>query len=130
MIIPQIETAQGLGNVDKIAAVEGVDALLIGPYDLSTSLGIPGQFENARFRDATRQVLEACERHGKVAVLATMDVGGFRRPVEWIQDADVPRRCVDLPTGSQALLPLDPRVPQCQWPHGFINLMVMITPRN
>jgi 2-keto-3-deoxy-L-rhamnonate aldolase RhmA len=75
MIIPQIETAQGLRDVDRIAAVEGVDALLIGPYDLSTSLGIPGQFEHTAFRDATRRVVEACERHGKAAVLATMDVG-------------------------------------------------------
>jgi 2-keto-3-deoxy-L-rhamnonate aldolase RhmA len=48
---------------------------LIGPYDLSTSLGIPGQFDNAKFRDATRQVVGACERHGKAAVLATIDVG-------------------------------------------------------
>jgi 2-keto-3-deoxy-L-rhamnonate aldolase RhmA len=75
MIIPQIETAQGLRDVDRIAAVEGVDALLIGPYDLSTSLGIPGQFDHTAFRDATRRVLEACERHGKTAVLATLDVG-------------------------------------------------------
>jgi 2-keto-3-deoxy-L-rhamnonate aldolase RhmA len=75
MIIPQIETAQGLRDVDRIAAVEGVDALLIGPYDLTTSLGIPGQFDHTEFRDATRRVVEACERHGKAAVLATMDVG-------------------------------------------------------
>jgi 2-keto-3-deoxy-L-rhamnonate aldolase RhmA len=75
MIIPQIETAQGLGDVDRIAAVEGVDALLIGPYDLTTSLGIPGQFDHTAFRDATRRVVEACERHGKAAVLATMEVG-------------------------------------------------------
>jgi 2-dehydro-3-deoxyglucarate aldolase/4-hydroxy-2-oxoheptanedioate aldolase len=74
MIIAQIETAQGLENVDAIAAVDGVDALWIGQYDLTTSLGIPGQFDRAEFRDATRRVVEACQRHGKATVLAVMDV--------------------------------------------------------
>jgi len=74
MILVQIETAQGLDDVDRIAAVDGVDALWIGQYDLTTSLGIPGQFDHPQFRDATRRVVEACRRHGKVAVLGGMDV--------------------------------------------------------
>jgi 2-dehydro-3-deoxyglucarate aldolase/4-hydroxy-2-oxoheptanedioate aldolase len=74
MIIAQIETTQGLEDVDRIAAVEGVDALWIGQYDLTTSLGIPGQFDHPEFRDATRRVVEACRRHGKAAALGLLDV--------------------------------------------------------
>jgi 2-keto-3-deoxy-L-rhamnonate aldolase RhmA len=74
MIIAQIETTQGLENVDRIASIDGVDALWVGQYDLTTSMGIPGQFDRTEFRDALRLVAEACRRHGKVAVLGVMDV--------------------------------------------------------
>src|SRR5207237_4553251 len=74
MIIAQIETAEGLNNVEKIAAVDGIDALWIGQFDLTTSLGIPGQFDRPEFQDATRRVIEACRVNGKVAVLGMTDV--------------------------------------------------------
>src|SRR5262249_24965112 len=74
LIIAQIETAEGLEDVDEIAAVEGIDALWIGQFDLTASLGIPGDFASPVFRAATRRVVEACHAHGKAAVLAVMDV--------------------------------------------------------
>jgi 2-dehydro-3-deoxyglucarate aldolase/4-hydroxy-2-oxoheptanedioate aldolase len=104
MIIAQIESACGIEEVDRIAAVDGVDALWIGQYDLTTSLGIPGQFDRPEFREATRRVVEACQRHGKAAVLAVMDVeelcagpsNGFRMLVYaadlWIYQQAL-RRC-------------------------------------
>src|SRR5687768_6356622 len=52
LLIAQIETAAGLANVEEIAAVEGIDVLWIGQFDLSNSLGIPGQFNHAKFVDA------------------------------------------------------------------------------
>jgi 2-keto-3-deoxy-L-rhamnonate aldolase RhmA len=64
-LIAQIETAAGIENVDAIAAVEGIDVLWIGHFDLSNSLGIPGQFEHPRFKQALSTVLAACQRHGK-----------------------------------------------------------------
>jgi 2-dehydro-3-deoxyglucarate aldolase/4-hydroxy-2-oxoheptanedioate aldolase len=73
LLIAQIETAEGLANVDAIAAVERIDALWIGQFDLTTSLGIPGQFEHPLFVDGTRRVLEACRKPGKAATLAVMD---------------------------------------------------------
>lgn len=60
--VPLIETAEGIANVDAIAAVEGVDMLWIGHFDLSASLGIPGQFDHPDFSaavDAVRQVAVA-----------------------------------------------------------------------
>jgi 2-dehydro-3-deoxyglucarate aldolase/4-hydroxy-2-oxoheptanedioate aldolase len=60
--------------VDAIAAVDGVDALWIGQFDLTTSLGIPGQFDHPKFLDATKRILDACHKHNKAATLAVMDV--------------------------------------------------------
>ena len=65
-LIAQIETAAGVENVNAIAAVDGIDVLWIGHFDLSNSLGIPGQFDHPRFRDALDEVLAACRQHGKV----------------------------------------------------------------
>ena len=66
VIVPIIETALGVESADFIAALPAVDALFLGPYDLSTDLGFPGDFESAPFREALLQVKSACIRHGKV----------------------------------------------------------------
>jgi 2-keto-3-deoxy-L-rhamnonate aldolase RhmA len=65
-LIAQIETAAGIENVDAIAAIDGIDVLWIGHFDLSNSLGIPGQFTHPRFKEALDTVLAACRRHHKV----------------------------------------------------------------
>jgi 2-dehydro-3-deoxyglucarate aldolase/4-hydroxy-2-oxoheptanedioate aldolase len=73
LLIAQIETTEGLANVDAIAAVDGIDALWIGQFDLTASLGIPGQFDHPLFVDGTRRILEACHKHNKATTLAVMD---------------------------------------------------------
>ncbi len=58
--IPMIETEEGIANVEAIAAVEGVDALFVGPMDLCYGLGLsPGDFTNQRFKDAIARILAA-----------------------------------------------------------------------
>ncbi len=52
VVIVQIEHIRGVENLEAILAVDGVDGFLLGPYDLSGSLGIPGQFEHPRFIEA------------------------------------------------------------------------------
>jgi 2-keto-3-deoxy-L-rhamnonate aldolase RhmA len=69
MVIAQIESGDGVANVDRIAAVEGVDVLWVGHSDLSVNLGIPGQFDNPMFGDAIDRVIAACRAHGKGAGL-------------------------------------------------------------
>jgi 2-keto-3-deoxy-L-rhamnonate aldolase RhmA len=59
LAIPQIESPSAVDNAADIAAVDGVDALFVGPLDLSTSLGVPGETESDRFRDAVDRVLDA-----------------------------------------------------------------------
>jgi 2-keto-3-deoxy-L-rhamnonate aldolase RhmA len=65
MVIVQFETADALGRADEIAAVEGVDMVLIGTNDLLADMGIPGQYEHERVREAYAQTIAACRRHGK-----------------------------------------------------------------
>jgi 2-keto-3-deoxy-L-rhamnonate aldolase RhmA len=55
------------------AAVDGVDVLWVGHFDLSNFMGIPGQFDDPRFDAAMRRVAEVCRRHGKVAGFMATD---------------------------------------------------------
>lgn len=64
-IFAQIETAEGVENADAIAALKGIDCLWVGHFDLSASLGIPGEFGNAKFAKAIAQVAAACAKHNK-----------------------------------------------------------------
>lgn len=67
LLIALIETVQGIENVDKIAALDGIDVLWVGQFDLTKSMGIPGQFTHPDFLEAVERVLAACRRHGKAA---------------------------------------------------------------
>jgi 2-keto-3-deoxy-L-rhamnonate aldolase RhmA len=64
--IAQIESKLGVDNAEAIAAIDGVDVLLIGPNDLSISLGIPGEFDHPLEVEAIKRVIAACKKHGKV----------------------------------------------------------------
>ena len=66
-------TPEGIAAAEEIAAVEGVDALQIGSNDLTTAMGIPGQFKHERLRDAFRTTIAACRKVGK-----PMIPGGIR----------------------------------------------------
>lgn len=67
--IPMIETAEAIANIDDILATEGVDAIYVGPSDLSISLGLaPGNHDHEpAFADALDTILSACARHDVVA---------------------------------------------------------------
>ena len=91
LLIAQIETAQGVENADEIAAVDGIDCLWIGHFDLTNSLGIPAQFTHPDYRRAVDRVLDACRRHGKAPgfMVASPEEGraalaqGFRCIAYW-----------------------------------------------
>jgi 2-dehydro-3-deoxyglucarate aldolase/4-hydroxy-2-oxoheptanedioate aldolase len=91
VLIAQIENRSGLENVERIAAVDGIDILWIGQFDLSNFLGIPGQFEHPTFLDALERVVAACDHHGKTAafMVPTVEEGterlrqGFRCLAYW-----------------------------------------------
>jgi 2-keto-3-deoxy-L-rhamnonate aldolase RhmA len=65
MVIAMLETPAGIENAAAIAAVPGVDALMIGPADLSAELGMPGELKHPRIREAWFDALAAARRHDK-----------------------------------------------------------------
>ena len=64
-IFAQIETKEGVDNADEIAGTDGIDCLWVGHFDLSCSLGEPGQFQTRTFLEAIDTVVAACRKHGK-----------------------------------------------------------------
>ncbi|MEO7649292.1 MAG: aldolase/citrate lyase family protein [Bryobacteraceae bacterium] len=80
-IIAQIESTTGLSNLDAIAATEGVDVLWVGHFDLSQSMGIPGQFHHPRFLEGLKQVVDCAKRHGK---LSGIQPGSAAQRDEWM----------------------------------------------
>ena len=80
--IPMIETAEAIENLDEILSVPGVDAIYVGPADLSISLGLGpyGNDGNAVFDDALSTIVAACQRHGVVpGIHACGPLTPFRR---------------------------------------------------
>ena len=63
--IVQIETAEVLHHLDAVAALDGIDVLFIGPSDLSMALGIFGQFDHPRFKDALKATVNTAQKAGK-----------------------------------------------------------------
>jgi 2-keto-3-deoxy-L-rhamnonate aldolase RhmA len=59
IVIVQIEHQSALDNLAEIFSVSGVDGFIIGPYDLSCSMGIPGEFDRPEFIIAMRNILQA-----------------------------------------------------------------------
>jgi 4-hydroxy-2-oxoheptanedioate aldolase len=67
LTIVQVESLPAVEHVNAIAAIEGVDMLFLGPWDLSLAMGCLGDFQNPDFARAVRRTGEAAARHGKAA---------------------------------------------------------------
>ena len=65
LVIVMLETPLAIRNADAIAAVPGIDVVLIGTNDLCAELGIPGQFVDPRVEEAYRTVVAACKKYNK-----------------------------------------------------------------
>ena len=78
LIITQIESEEGVRNIDEILQVEGIDAVIIGPNDLSDSMGIVGQTGHPQVQEAIGRVVEACRRHGKFSGIHTGNLEQLR----------------------------------------------------
>ncbi len=65
VFFPKIETPEGIDEIEAIAALDGVDGIWIGHFDLSVAMGIPARFGHPKFRAAMRRAGAACARHGK-----------------------------------------------------------------
>ena len=65
LLILMLETPEAIANADAIAAIPGVDALLIGTNDLCMELGIPGDVGHPKVVEAYETTIAACKKHGK-----------------------------------------------------------------
>jgi 2-dehydro-3-deoxyglucarate aldolase/4-hydroxy-2-oxoheptanedioate aldolase len=78
-VIAQIETERGLDNVEEIAAIEEIDVLWVGHFDLTNFLGIPAEFENPRYLKAISRVIEAARKHRKGLGFMGTDAGWLKQ---------------------------------------------------
>ncbi len=67
LVVAMVETAEAIANADAIAAVPGIDVVMIGTNDLATELGIAGDFANPKITAAYETVMAACKKHKKHA---------------------------------------------------------------
>jgi 2-keto-3-deoxy-L-rhamnonate aldolase RhmA len=65
LVIPMVETLEAVECVEELAAVEGVDSLLIGTNDMTAEMGIPGDYENPKLTEVYEKTIDACKKHGK-----------------------------------------------------------------
>lgn len=72
LLIPQCETVGCLENIERIASMEGVDGIFIGPFDLSIAMGLPGQFDHPEFVKALGRIRDACRSAGKFTIYFTV----------------------------------------------------------
>lgn len=76
------ESAEGVGNIRDIVRVPGVDAVFIGAFDLSQSLGVAGQTTHPRVEEAIQTVLDACREAGVIPGIVAPGVELARRRAE------------------------------------------------
>lgn len=65
LLIGQIESISAVEQIDEILSFDELNGVMVGPYDISGSLGIPGQIEHKKVIEAGQRVIAACKRHGK-----------------------------------------------------------------
>jgi 2-keto-3-deoxy-L-rhamnonate aldolase RhmA len=64
LVVLQIETARAVEMRDELLSVKGIDAVMIGPVDLSISLGVPGEFQHPLMVEAMEKIRDSCVAHG------------------------------------------------------------------
>ncbi|MCX7780045.1 MAG: aldolase/citrate lyase family protein [Negativicutes bacterium] len=67
LVVTHCENKECLDNLEKIAQTPGIDVIFLGPFDMSQSLGIPGQVSHPLIQDAAKRIVEVCRANGKAA---------------------------------------------------------------
>jgi 2,4-dihydroxyhept-2-ene-1,7-dioic acid aldolase len=71
MVVMQIETRRALDMREELLAVPGIDAVMVGPADLSISLGVPGEFQHPKMVEAIEAIRDTCLRRGVIPGMQT-----------------------------------------------------------
>jgi 4-hydroxy-2-oxoheptanedioate aldolase len=102
ILIANIESVPAIENLHEICSVPGLDAVLIGPHDLSCSLGIPEQYDHQRFDEAARTIFRIAREHGVGAGIHFWL--GLEQEVAWSKaGANLVMHSSDLATFSRTL---------------------------
>ncbi|MDX2150158.1 MAG: aldolase/citrate lyase family protein [Bryobacteraceae bacterium] len=75
LVVLQIETQKAIDMRDELLSVPGIDAVMVGPVDLSISLGVPGDFQHPKMVEAMEKIRDACVAHGVAPGTQTRNVG-------------------------------------------------------
>jgi len=83
-LIVQIESISGVENIEEIINIEAIDGVMVGPYDLSGSLNIPGKLDHPKVREAAKRVIDACRKIGKACgtQLVEPDVAQIKKALD------------------------------------------------
>lgn len=101
-LVGQIESSLGVEHAAQIAAVEGVDAIFIGPADLSTSMGHAGNASHAEVQHSIRHTIDCCLAQGKACGILAPNEQDARRYAEW--GCSFIAISIDIPLLRQAAL--------------------------
>jgi 2-dehydro-3-deoxyglucarate aldolase len=82
-ILVQIESQQGVDNVDAIAATDGVDGIFVGPSDLAAALGHLGNASHPEVQRAIQHIFASAKAHGKPSGILAPVEADARRYLEW-----------------------------------------------
>ncbi|EUC41934.1 hypothetical protein COCMIDRAFT_104877 [Bipolaris oryzae ATCC 44560] len=80
LVIPMVETLEAVECVEELAAVDGVDSLLIGTNDMTAEMGIPGEYDNPRLTEVYEKTISACKKHGKY-----VGIGGLHSRLDLVE---------------------------------------------
>lgn len=87
MVLPQCETAEAVEIIDEVMALDGIDGIFIGPFDLSISLGVPLQFESEVFLNAINKITSACRKVNKPIFMFAPTLGAAKAALEQGMDS-------------------------------------------
>lgn len=85
ILFVNIESVKAMENLDEILSVPGLDGVVIGPHDLSCSLGIPEQYDNPIFDAAVKEILSKCHKYNVGAGMHF--IGSIEKEVKWAKEA-------------------------------------------
>ncbi len=84
VVIVQVEHIKAVNNLEEILSVDGVDGFIVGPYDLSGSLGVPGQFDHPSMKEAMERIISVGAASGKAPGIHVVEpnVEEFRKRID------------------------------------------------
>jgi 4-hydroxy-2-oxoheptanedioate aldolase len=100
--IANIESVPAMNNLDALLSVPGLDAVFIGPHDLSISLGIPEQYDHPEFEKAVKHIIHTTRKKGlSIAIHFSLEPG---RQAKWVREGvNIVVHSTDIALFSQKL---------------------------